>query len=427
LIPWKAQLELVRGLLGSPEACRELLGVLKAPHFEGGGALGHVAEAALTCFAEYKTLPTEGQVQEKLMGLPDRLRIPALQMIPDILDASVPPVGWVVSTGRHLAARAELLQLGTELRDLADTGEFTTVLDKAKAAARLASPAGEMTVGAGTTEDILARQASTGVTITTGFRSLDHTLGGGLKKGAMGHVLGKKGGGKSHVLVHIGAAALEAGLRVLHVPLEMSVRDTRARYDRRLVGTSGPAFIAALGDGPQVARLREAHERLTVIEAAKRRMTIHGIEAAIDRMPSPPDLVVIDYLQLITVGTDSKTDPTAARAAGLGVLSQDLHNLAQDRNLALWTAYQANRSGIMSAKSQGEPLDITAYAESIAAAWAASVVVSINQTGIEAGSRQGRLFVAENRDGPSLVTHPAIFDWRISKIIDPIAEEVSPL
>ena len=424
MIPWKAQLELVRGLLASPEACRELLGVLQPQHFEGGGAVGFIAQAIMDGLKVYKTIPTEGQIQEALAKLPDKLRGNALQLLPEVLEAQVPPVEWIVQTGRHLAARSELLELGTEIRAMADGHQYQAVLDRARGAARLASPAGEMTRGAGTIEDILARQQSVGVVVPTLIGPLDNALGGGLKKGAMGHVLGKKGGGKSHVLVHLGASALELGLSVLHVPLEMSERDTRGRYDRRLLRSYGSQVPERLGDDRARMALQAAQDRLTIVEAAKRRLTIHGIEAAIDKMETPPDLVVIDYLQLITLATtNGQGDPTAARAAALGTLSQDLHNLAQDRNVALWTAYQANRSGIITAKGQGEVLDITAYAESIAAAWAASVVVSINQNALEATERTGRLHLAENRDGPSLVTIPVNMDWRMSRVWSTLDEE----
>ncbi len=97
--------------------------------------------------------------------------------------------------------------------------------------------------------------------------------------------------------------------------------------------------------------------------------------------------------------------------------------LAHERNIPVWTAYQANRIGMASIRRSmnSETLDATHYALSIEPAWHADVIVSVNQNDAEAASSTGRMFVAENRGGPSQRVIECLFDWSRSKITDILA------
>lgn len=418
MIPWVSQLELVRALTVHPHACQELNGVLKPMHFIENSALGWIAQVTLESFSEFKVCPTEGQIRTKLSLLPEKIQAATISLLPDVLASEIPPEDWAIKTGRYIAARAELIVFGQEIPELAENGHFDLALTRARQVSQVASDKGEISSGAGTPDEVLARQSETVSSIPTRITRLDKCLpGGGLKRGSMGHVLGKKGGGKSHTLVHLGGSALFHDKRVLHISLEMPTREVRARYDRHILDSWGEEFIQKLGN--EYGKLSHYQSHLTILEATKRAITCGGIESAIDRLDIPPDVIIVDYLQLIACGgMSSGQDPGHVRQQALGQMSQDLHIIAQERDIAIWTAYQANRSGIQATRAGNDVLDTTHYAESIAAAWPAEVIISVNQSITEAGSSLGRVYVAENRGGPSMRTIEVKLDWAKSKITD---------
>lgn len=414
MIPYRAQLELVKSCVRNGRVSRELQGILTTRSLDP--PLGHLAVKACELWTRYRQAPTEGLLREAVSndGLSGVLLESALGTIVEVLEASEPPEDWAVEMGRQLAAEALLRGLEGDLRSLAGEGRYDEILHRAREAAQLASPDGELTVGSGDESEVLDRQHEKGERIATGIHALDHALNGGLKRGEMGHILGRKGGGKSHGLVHMAAEAIAAQRRVLFASLEMSGQEIRARFDRHWTGTHGQEFAVKLGIN--MPMLQERHERLHVL--VKKGLTYGGLVSAIERLKEKPDMICLDYLQLMSIGGLSERDDfVAARRQGLGRLSQDLHDLAQEFDVALWTAYQANRVGMI-ALNQHNVLDITHYAECIDAAWPAAVIVSLNQTPLEAIERQGRVYLAENRGGEKLKTVNCRFDWKTSTIRD---------
>lgn len=418
-LPWQSQLELVKAICVHVEVCRELQGILTAPCFGANQALGWIAEGSLAIWKKHHALPTEGLLRQWLQENTEGLvQASALERLPDVLEASITPANWAVGTGRRLAAATHLGALQSVLGGMADEGRFDEILTQVRRAAILASPGGEMTVGSGTEEQIRDRQTETGIRVPTGITQLDSLLGGGLKKGEMGHVLGKKGGGKSHTLVHLACEAVARELTVLYATLEMSEPEVRARVDRHLVGAAGQHFLTKL---PQsMSRLQSAHGRLSVL--TRKGLSVGSLVSAIERMDTKPDLVVVDYLQLLqTGGMDGQGEVQAMRRMALGRTSQELHDVAQEQGVALWTAYQANRIGITKMRGTIDGtgvLDVTDYAEAIDAAWPAAVIVSVNQSAVEAPQSTGRLFLAENRGGPSVRTVNCRLDWQTSTVRD---------
>lgn len=413
MIPWASQLELCKALVESPAVARELNGVITPKTLTP--PLGWIATGACELHAKYKSKPTEGLMREWLSTKLDGVLLEsALENVTYVHMSSTPPEKWAVNIGHRLSAESALNLLTSEMPQLVEEGKFDEILHRTRQASLLASPMGELTVGAGSEGDVQERQHETGVRIGTGIYRLDKYLNGGLKRGEMGHILGRKGGGKSHALTHLGAMALRHDLHVLHATLEMSDKEVRARYDRHLVGATGLEFSQALPS--KYAALQDWHSRLSVL--SKKGLNLGGLVSTMEKMDPKPDVVIVDYLQLMTSGgMAGDGDYSAMRRMALGRLSQDLHDVAQEHEVALWTAYQTNRAGMM-AVNQAGVLDITHYSEAIDAAWPAAVIVSLNQTVDEAANRQGRIFVAENRGGEKLRTIECEFDWRISKIMD---------
>ena len=72
--------------------------------------------------------------------------------------------------------------------------------------------------------------------ISTGWQQIDKISRVGLGKGELGVVVAPTGAGKSMVLAHLGARAIEQGKNVLHYTLELADTIVAGRYDSCITG-----------------------------------------------------------------------------------------------------------------------------------------------------------------------------------------------
>lgn len=416
MISYQAQLELLRSVMTEEKVARELSGVLHAGHL-GNPAVGYLVEAAIDCYRRFGQVATEGQLRDAISdgNLNPSIRMTATQRLSDALTADCPPPDHAIALGRKIAAGAILRAL--DLDSVERSGDYDKLLAQVKAAAVLASPQGEVTRGGGTEDDVTFRHRPDDQAVPTGLEGLDTILGGGLQRGRLGHVLAVKGGGKSHTLRHFGAHALKTGLRVFDVTLEMPEWETRARYDRNLTGLTREECY--LDPGLVLSATADIHDRLSVMEATSRSLTVHAIEAAIEREPEEPDLLLIDYPRLMTSGGKFGGDVGRAVRADMTAVSIGIRRLAQKLHIPTWVPYHANRVGAQKLDSVGnQPLDKTDYAECYDVNRDADVIISLNQSIAEAGSGIGRIFVAENRGGSCRKIVLSKFDWARSRLED---------
>lgn len=426
MLRWQTQVELVKAVLEYPEVARDLGGVLRGSHFENP-ALGWIVKTIAECYERSGLPPTQGQIEQGLSHMEPHMEAACLSLLPDVLSAQVPTAEWAIEHGRAFAAHQEAVILAGELPRLAKEGLYAQAKHRLEEVLHLASPPGLILCAEETQEAVRARHTRTGRYVSTGIRRLDGFLQGGLERGRVGHVEAKKGGGKSHALVSLGASALLQGYRVHHVTYEMSVEETHARYDRSLVGLPSIHLLEHL---PKLLPiLQEAKTRLSILDARRRGHGVTSIEASLDRLRGgkEPDLIIIDYLQRIHGAGLAGQDVAGARRAQLGSISHDLATIAAERDAALWTAWQANRGGILSMRGKDKTcLGIEHYAEAMEAAYPASVIMSLNRSITEEATRYGRLYLAENRDGPSGKVIEAVMDWSCSRLRDAMDEQPEP-
>lgn len=420
-LSWQAQKELAVAVIKDATVAREVDGLLRPEHFENP-ALGALVQTALAYRKEHQDAPTAGVLLEGTRTLPDPLNGATASLLPELLELAPGATTWSVATLRSMVASAEMHRLAGEIPSLAAQGDYSEIVRRARDITVKTAARGEMTYGSGSYEAVLQRHALEVRAVPTGVTRLDQFLGGGLQVGRLGHLLGKKGGGKSHGLVAFSTAALLLKKRVFFASLEMGEPEIRARHDRCITGLSGAAFLENLFANYE--KLKDVHEKLTVLAATDRPLTMGGLLAALDRCPEQPDLLVVDYAGIMSSGAVYQgKDPEAARRHAMGKIAQDMHMLAQERNLPIWTAYQANRIGMFKLRKHGQDgeddtLDVTDYAESTEPAWHADVIISINQSDTETILDQGRLFIAENRGGRNRIPIQIYFDKSTSRLRD---------
>lgn len=233
-------------------------------------------------------------------------------------------------------------------------------------------------------------------TVPTGVIELDTVLGGGRAKGTLGVVMAGTGVGKSMTLITFGANAVRARYKTAHITLELSQPSVLQRYESALAQMSRAILIQEeslvkrrLGWVRHVVRPAD----IVVKEFPAGSMTIEMLRAYLLNLlfweNFEPDMIIIDYADIMKMpeGNDDKW-------VRQGQLFVELRGLAQELNVAIWTAVQGKKDAL------SKPLiKLQDMAGAIEKAQVADVIIAVCRTDDEIRAHEGRFFVAKNRDG----------------------------
>jgi hypothetical protein len=258
--------------------------------------------------------------------------------------------------------------------------------------------------------------------IMTGIKALDK-LGHVPTKKELYIVMGRPGGKKSWACVYLAKMALLQRKKVAHITLELSEDRLKQRYFQAFFGIGSreeeiqqrnPIFdIAANGriaslnfrdlptvplmTDPQImehialkiTKLRQP--QLVIKEFSTGSLTVDMLRAYLDNLEHYygfiPDMVVLDYLDLMDIDT-------AKLRIDLGRTAIELRGLAVDRNLAMVTAAQSNRLGegtrVLTRKHLGEDFSKVKTTD---------VLITLNASKMEREHGLMRLYVDKGRNG----------------------------
>ena len=185
--------------------------------------------------------------------------------------------------------------------------------------------------------------------IPTGIEVLDRILSGGLAKTQLGIILADTKVGKSIGLIHMGSIALMMRTaNVAHFVLEGSTEETLMRYQSRLSGIPHRRILTDDLTKAEEQLLEDIATkyfgRLELIPFNTRHdYTIQDIEAKIlemERRGKKPDLVIVDYGDLISAGeADRRMEFRHQQTA----VFRGLKQLPMIYKVALWTASQTSK------------------------------------------------------------------------------------
>lgn len=240
--------------------------------------------------------------------------------------------------------------------------------------------------------------------VPTGIAGVDSRIRGGLGPGELGIVLAPPKGGKTAALINFEAHAACAGLRCLHVTLEISKMMVIERLDMCIGGLSSEDIL----DHPEALakarnRVRRAHGEIVVCDLSHDKVTPDRVLNLISI--HHPQIVVVDYADLMVSYTSDD------RRAVLGQNYRDLRRIAALRGVPIWTASQGTRDTI-----EAEEFGLAQTAEDITKTHTADVVLCLMQTPAQRQSHTGRVKVAATRGSAENPIVPVSVDWNIMRI-----------
>ena len=184
--------------------------------------------------------------------------------------------------------------------------------------------------------------------ISTGWKGLDHKLYGGLNRGEMTIFAGGSGAGKSLFLQNFAVNWALAGFNCVYISLELSEQLISMRLDSMVSGYGVKEVMKNMDDVDLKVRMKaKGAGRLRVkqmpngVNANDIRTFLREYEIACGEKV---DCLMVDYLDLMM--------PISTKVSGSDLfikdkyVSEELRNLATERDLLFVTASQLNRGAV---------------------------------------------------------------------------------
>ena len=239
-------------------------------------------------------------------------------------------------------------------------------------------------------------------TVPTGWDCLNELMDGGLGPGELGVAVAPSGVGKTWVLCALGAAAVKAGLNVVHYSLELSEHYVGQRYDT--VFTQIPSADVKDKKEEVKEKIGRLKGKLLIKYFPPKGISAKRLEAHIEKMTAAgnkPDLIIIDYADLL-LSHSNKSDSTYGEQGGVYI---ELRGISGELGIPIWTASQTNRSAIDS-----EVIEADKVADSYAKVMNADFIMSISRKSKDKLNNTARFHVMKNRFGPDGITFPSKMD-----------------
>ena len=254
--------------------------------------------------------------------------------------------------------------------------------------------------------------------VTTGWDLVDKISKGGHGAGELGVVVAPTGAGKSFMLVHLGAAALRAGLNVVHYTLELSDKAVGLRYDACLTKYHLSDLYTFKDEILEKISDQEFGE-LVIKEYPTRKASTATIKNNLEQLASSGykvDFVIVDYGDLLRPVTAYKE-----KRQELETIYEELRGLAGELKVPFWTASQTNRTGL-----NAEVITLESIAEAFAKCFPADLIITLSRTIKDKAQNSGKMFVAKNRNGPDGLIFPLFMDTSNARIevLEPTSETV---
>jgi len=184
--------------------------------------------------------------------------------------------------------------------------------------------------------------------ISTGWKAIDHKLYGGLNRGEITIFAGGSGAGKSLFLQNFAVNWVLAGLNVVYVSLELSEQLISMRLDAMVSGFGTKEIMKNMEDVDLKVRMKaKGAGKLRVkqmpngINANDLRVFLREYEI---QSGEKVDALLVDYLDLMM--------PISTKVSGSDLfikdkyVSEEIRNLAVERDLLCVTASQLNRAAV---------------------------------------------------------------------------------
>ena len=184
--------------------------------------------------------------------------------------------------------------------------------------------------------------------ISTGWPSMDRRLFGGMNRGELNIFAGGSGAGKSLFLANLGVNWALQGLNVVYLTLELSEALVSMRIDSMITGVSTKEIFKDLDDVEMKVKMIGKKSGMLQVKYMPSGKTSNDLRAYLKeyeiKVGKKVDILLVDYLDLL-MPVSKKISPADLFIKDKYV-SEELRNLAVEKNCVLVTAAQLNRGAV---------------------------------------------------------------------------------
>ena len=184
--------------------------------------------------------------------------------------------------------------------------------------------------------------------ISTGWKGIDHKLYGGMNRGEMTIFAGGSGAGKSLFLQNFAVNWALAGFNVVYISLELSEQLISMRLDSMVSGYGTKEVMKNMDDVDLKVRMKAKGAGRLRVKQMPNGVNVNDIRVFLREYEiscgEKVDCLLVDYLDLMM--------PISAKVSGSDLfikdkyVSEELRNLAVERDLLFVTASQLNRGAV---------------------------------------------------------------------------------
>ena len=342
------QIKVLSSLLTHKEFLVNIHDIISEEYFENQAQKWAIKEV-LNYYDKYHTTPSLDILKVELQKVDNEvLQISIKEQLKQAFVTSDDDLEYVQEEFTNFCKNQQLKKALMSSVDLLKAGDFDGIrfiVDNALKAGQ------DKNIGHEYAKDIESRyRENSRETVPTPWPRINDLLQGGLGNGDFGLIFGNPGGGKSWSLVSLGGYAVKMGYTVLHYTLELGEDYVGKRYDAFF--TKIPVNkIDAHKD--QVAELiPQLPGKLIIKEYPTGKATVSTIESHISKatsMGSKPDLVIIDYVDLL-----SSRKTNRERKDEIDDIYTSTKGLARQLDIPIWSVSQVNRAGANDNVIQGD-------------------------------------------------------------------------
>jgi KaiC/GvpD/RAD55 family RecA-like ATPase len=184
--------------------------------------------------------------------------------------------------------------------------------------------------------------------VSTGWKSLDDKLFGGMNRGELNIFAAASGGGKSLFLANMGVNWALQGLNVIYLTFELSEELVSMRLDSMITGIPSRDVFRQIDDVELKVKMIGKKSGSMQVKYMPSGKTANDIRAYLKeyeiKMGQKVDVLLVDYLDLL-MPMNKKISPADLFIKDKYV-SEELRNLAMEKNCIFVTASQLNRSAV---------------------------------------------------------------------------------
>jgi archaellum biogenesis ATPase FlaH len=184
--------------------------------------------------------------------------------------------------------------------------------------------------------------------VSSGWKSVDDKLFGGLNRGELNIFAAASGGGKSLFLANLGVNWALMGLNVIYLTFELSEELVSMRVDSMITGIPSREIFKSLDDVEMKVKMigkKSGSFQVKYMPSGKNTNDIRAYLKEYEvKLGHKPDVLLVDYLDLLM--------PISRKISAENLfikdkfVSEELRNLAVEKNCIFVTAAQLNRGAV---------------------------------------------------------------------------------